>query len=148
MTNHSKSENSGLVGFLFREGSALSFAALIWYAVWGGYAPNLGTPERAFRVALIIGLIALTYVALQALTVMNIPRGKGTRYMVDLFLSLIPLAVVALAIALNISGNLPLTFYQRGVIWIGGLASIIDVVFFTWVNMKLNKLTSHIGVLR
>jgi hypothetical protein len=79
---------------------------------------------------------------------MNVPRGKGTRYMVDLFLSLIPLAVVALAIALNISGNLPLTFYQRGVIWIGGLASIIDVVFFTWFNMKLNKLTSHIGVFR
>ncbi len=148
MASPSTGESFGILGFLFREGSALGFAALLWYALWGGYAPNLGTPEQAFRSALIIGMIALIYVGLQALAVASNPRRRATRYLVDLLLSLIPLAVVGYAIALNISGYLPLTFYQKGIVWLGGLATVIDVVLFTWFNMKLNKLTANFAIMR
>jgi hypothetical protein len=146
MVSSSAGRSSSVLGLLFREGSALIFAALVWFAIWGGYAPPVNTPEQAFQVALIIGLIALAYVGMQAVVVVSAPLGRTTRYLLDLILSLVPLAVVGYAAGLSISGYQPISLYQKGVLWFGGAATLIDVVLFTWFNMKVNKLAS--GVVR
>ena len=144
MVNSSAGRSSGVFGFFFREGSALIFAALIGFAIWGGYAPSASTPEQAFQVALIIGLISLAYVGIQAVVVVTAPIGRTGRYLLDLILSLVPLAVVGYAAALSTSGYQPLDLYQKVVLWFGGAASVIDVVLFTWFNMRVNKLASAV----
>jgi hypothetical protein len=131
-----------MLGLLFREGSALVFAALIWFAIWGRYTLPMNTPEQAFQSALIIGLIALFYVGIQAAVVVTTPVGRTTRYLLDLLFSLVPLAVVGYAAALGTAGYQPISLYHRGVLWFGGVAGFIDVVLFTWFNMRLNKLAS------
>jgi hypothetical protein len=148
MAISSTSRSSSFLGLLLREGSALIFAALIWFAIWGGYAPPVNTPEQAFQAALIIGLIALAYVGIQAAVVVTAPLGRTMRYLLDLVFSLVPLAVVGYAATLNSSGYQPLGFYEKGVLWFGGVASLIDVVLFTWFNMKVNKLVSAVVRIR
>ncbi len=148
MVSFSADRSSSILGLFFREGSALIFAALIWYAIWAGYAPDVSTPERAFQVALILGLIALAYVGMQAVAVVSAPLGGTTRYLLDLMLSLVPFAVVGYAAALSMSGYQPISLYQKGVLWFGGAATLIDVVLFTWFNMKVNKLASAVVKIR
>jgi hypothetical protein len=138
----------GFFGFLFREGSSLIFSALIWYAIWGGYTPNVDTPERSFYVALTCGLIALAYVGLQAAAAVTTPLGRTTRHLLDLIFSLVPLAVVGYAIAVNAAGYHPINFYQRGVLWFGSVACLIDVVLFTSFTMRVNKLASPVVSIR
>ncbi|MFN3746773.1 MAG: hypothetical protein ACK4TL_18890 [Hyphomicrobiaceae bacterium] len=138
---HSGSSFSFL-GFLVREGTALIFAGLIWFAIWGGYRPHLETPEQAFLEALFIGLLALGYLGLQALAVVSAPLARETRYLLDLLLSLVPLALIGYATAQALSGQMSISLYQKGVLWLGGAACAVDVVLFTWFNMKLNKLAS------
>jgi hypothetical protein len=136
--------SSSMLGLLFREGSALILAALIWFAIWGRYTLPTSTPEQAFQSALIIGLIALVYVGIQGAIVVTAPIGPTSRYLLDLILSLVPLAVVGYAAAIGTADDQPMTFYQRGVLWFGGAAALIDVVLFTWFNMRLKKLASTI----
>ena len=95
-------------------------------------------------MALIIGLVALAYVGMQAVVVVTAPIGRTGRYLLDLILSLVPLAVVGYAAALSTSGYQPLDLYQKVVLWFGGAASFIDVVLFTWFNMRVNKLASAV----
>ncbi len=146
--SHSSTHNSSLLGLLFREGTALGLAGLIGYIVWGGYEPNFATPEEAFGSALFMGLIAMAYVGIQALAVVISPVQRVSRYLLDLLVSLVPLFIVGFAASLNISGELPLAFHQKGALWFGGAASFIDVVIFTWFNFKVSKLAHNVVLLR
>ena len=148
MPNSSTQTNFSFFGFLVREGTAFIFTGLIWYAIWGGYAPKLDMPEAAFGAALMMGIIALVYVGIQAIAVAVSSLGRVSRYMLDLLVSLVPLALVSYATALSMSGHLPLTFYQWGVLLLGGIACFIDVVIFTWFNMKVNKLANRVVLVR
>jgi len=148
MSNQNSTGTYSVFGFFIREGTALLFASLIWYAIWGGYQPNLDVPESAFREALSLGLIAIVYLGLQALAVVSAPLARETCYLMDLLLSLVPLALVGYAVAQSVSGQLALTQFQTGVLWLGGLACVIDVIVFTWFNMKLNKLASDFVQMR
>lgn len=142
MTLNQATERGSVVGFLVREGTSVLFAGLIWFAIWGGYQPDLATPEAAFNTALLLGLITLGYVGLQALAVVSAPLARETRYLMDLLLSLIPLALVGYAAVQSMTGQIELSLFQRGVLWLAGTACLIDVIVFTWFNMKLNKLAS------
>jgi hypothetical protein len=142
MPANNASQSFSFFGFLVREGTALIFAGLIWYAIWGGYQPRFDTSDHAFKEALVLGLFALGYLGLQALAVVSAPLARETRYLLDLLLSLVPLALIGYATAQALSGQMPLSLYQWGVLWLGGTACVIDVVLYTWFNMKLNKLAS------
>jgi heme A synthase len=148
LTNDSGVQSRGVLGFFVREGTSVIFAFLVWYAIWGGYAPSFGTPELAFRHAVIAGMVTLIYIGLQALAVVSAPLARETRYLLDLLLSLVPLAIVGYAVVQNLSGYLPLTEYQKAVLWLAGTACVIDVVIFTWFNMKVNKLASDFVQMR
>ncbi len=102
----------GTFALIVREGSSLIFAALIWFVFWGGYAPVLDTPEQTFNLAVLAGLIAIGYLSLQALAVVNQPVGQETRFLVDIMLSLVPLALVAYAAVQHINGSSELPYHQ------------------------------------
>jgi hypothetical protein len=144
----SHDRGNGFLGFIFREGTSLIYAALILYAIWGGYSPAIDTPERAFAAGLLIGIVSLLYVGAQAFAVVSAPLARESRHLLDLLLSLVQLAVVGFAIGLNLTGNLQLNLFQKGVLWCGAAATVIDVVIFTWFNMKLNKLSSEFVPMR
>jgi hypothetical protein len=148
MTANKSNSSAGVLGFLMREGTALVFAAFVWFAIWGGYQPRLDTPDQAFTQALIAGLIALGYLGLQALAVVTAPLARETRYLLDLMLSLIPLALIGYATVQASTSQMTLTLFQKGVLCLGGTACTIDVIIFTWFNIKLNKLASDFVPMR
>lgn len=148
MSNNQAATSSSVLGFLVREGTSVVFAGLIWYAIWGGYHPQLDTPQLAFKQALGIGSISLVYLGLQAVAVVSAPLARETRYLMDLLLSLLPLALIGYAVAQWATGQMVPTLFQKGVLLMGGIACIIDVVVFTWFNMKLNKLASDFVQMR
>jgi hypothetical protein len=127
MANNRASSSGGVLGFLMREGTALIFAAFVWFAIWGGYHPRMETTEQAFTHALVAGLIALGYLGLQALAVVTAPLARETRYLLDLVLSLVPLALIGYATMQAFTGQLTLTLFQKGVLCLGGTACMIDV---------------------
>jgi hypothetical protein len=98
--------------------------------------------------ALGIGTVALVYLGLQAIAVVSAPLARETRYLMDLLLSLLPLALIGYAAAQWATGQMSPTMFQKGVLLMGGIACIIDVVVFTWFNMKLNKLASDFVQMR
>jgi hypothetical protein len=148
MANTKSSPSGGVLGFLMREGTALIFAAFVWFVIWGGYHPRMESAEQAFTHALVAGLIAIAYLGLQALAVVTAPLARETRYLLDLVLSLVPLALIGYATVQAFTGQLTLTLFQKGVLCLGGTACTIDVIIFTWFNMKLNKLASDFVPMR
>lgn len=146
--NHKSNSSGGVFGFLVREGTALIFAAFVWFVIWGGYHPRLESPEQGFTHTLVAGLVALGYLGLQALAVVTAPLARETRYLLDLVLSLVPLALIGYATVQAFTGQMTLTLFQKGVLCLGGTACTIDVIIFTWFNMKLNKLASDFVPMR
>lgn len=138
----------GTFALLVREGSSLIFAALIWYVFWGGYTPVIDTPEQAFNTAVIAGLIAVIYLAIQALAVVMQQVGQETRYLIDTLLSLVPLALIGYAATQHINGAAELPYHLVGVLWLFGVAAAADVVINTWTGMKLNKLATDFVQMR
>ena len=138
----------GMFTFILREGSSLIFAALIWYLFWGGYVPTLDTPEQAYNLAVMAGLIAVIYLAIQALTVVMQPVGQETRYLFDTLLSLVSLAMIGYAATQHINGTTELPYHLVGVLWLFGLAAAADVFINTWIGLKLNKLASDFVTMR
>lgn len=148
MSNNQAATGSGVFGFLIREGTSVLFAGLIWYANWGGYHPPFDAPEQAFKQALGIGSIAVVDLGLQAFAVVSAPLARETRYLMDLLLSLLPLALIGYAVAQWSTGQLNPTLFQKGVLLMGRIACIVDVAVFTWFNIKLNKLASDFVQMR
>jgi len=138
----------GTFAFFVREGSSLIFAALIWYVFWGGYTPVIDTPEQAFNTAVLAGLIAVIYLAIQALSVVMQQVGQETRYLIDTLLSLVPLALIGYAATQHINGAVELPYHLVGVLWLFGVAAAADVVINTWTGMKLNKLATDFVQMR
>jgi len=138
----------GTFALIVREGSSLIFAALIWFVFWGGYAPALETPEQTFNLAVLAGMIAIGYLSLQALAVVNQPVGQETRFLVDIMLSLVPLALVAYAAVQHVNGASELPYHLVGILWLFGAVAVSDVVINTWMGLKLNKLASDMVIMK
>jgi hypothetical protein len=49
MPANDPSQSFTFLGFLVREGTALIFAGVIWYTIWGGYQPRFDTSDHAFK---------------------------------------------------------------------------------------------------
>ncbi|MDO8837847.1 MAG: hypothetical protein Q7V31_02885 [Parvibaculum sp.] len=138
----------GTIALIVRESSSLIFAALIWFVFWGGYAPALDTPEQTFNLAVLAGLIAIGYYSLQALAVVNQPVGQETRFLVDIMLSLVPLALVGYAAVQHFNGASELPYHLAGILWLFGTVAVADVVINTWMGLKLNKLASDMVIMK
>lgn len=130
-----------LLRFLQRHGAPLVFAGLLWWVLWWGHVPNVETVDAAMRHVSSVGVIALIYVALQARAVIVQPRSAVLHSLIEILVSLLPLFVVGYAAIDWLRGANPLSVFQVIVMVQASLATLIDIVIFTWFSLQLNKLT-------
>lgn|GEM_PF-2662883 len=142
----SRHVGSIILHFISRHGAPIVLAALLWWVLWWGHTPQLETVEDAMWHVSWVGVIALVYVALQARAVLVQPRSGVLHAMIELLVSLLPFLVVALALFDWTRGNNPLSVFQVIVMVQATIATLIDVIIFTWVSMKLNRLSVPLAV--
>ena len=136
--------------FIGNHGAPIVFAGLLWWMLWWGHTPNVATVDEAMRHVSWVGILALVYVALQGRAVLAQPRRTVMHSMIEILVSLLPLFVVGYAVVDWVRGNNPLSVFQVIVMVQATLATLIDVVIFTWFSLQLNKLsiqaiTTHRG---
>ncbi len=124
-----------------RHGAPIVLSILLWWLLWIGHAPSVATTDEAMKHVSWIGVVALVYVAWQAQAVLAQPRGGVIHTLVEILVSLLPLFVVGYAVIDWIRGGNPLSVFQVVVMTQAALATLIDVVIFTWFSLRLNRLT-------
>lgn len=127
--------------FLANHGAPIVFAGLLWWMLWWGHTPNVATVDEAMRHVSWVGIVALIYVALQARAVLVQPRRSVMHSVIEILVSLLPLFVVGYAAVDWVRGNNPLSVFQVIVMVQATLATLIDVIIFTWFSLQLNKLS-------
>lgn len=132
-----------IAAFLFNHGAPIVLSGLLLYVLWWGHSPQLQTVDAAMWHVSWVGIIALLYVALQARAVLAQPRSGVMHAMIEILISLLPLFVVVYAFIDWVRGANPLSVFQVVVMVQGTLASLIDVVIFTWFSMSLSRLSVH-----
>ena len=133
----------GTLSFLLNHGAPIVFAGLLWYVLWWGHSPDLQTVDAAMWHVSWVGVIALLYVALQARAVLAQPRTGVMHAMVEILTSLLPLFVVVYAFIDWMRGVNSLSVFQVIVMVHATMATLIDVVIFTWFSMSLSRLSVH-----
>lgn len=126
--------------------SPFLFAMFLVWSVWGGYRPDLNSGQDVFQHLIVCATLSMFYLALQGFSVVLQPVGSDVRPLIDVLTSLAPLLVIAFALERMLSGYLKLDHYQLGVLWITGLAALIDVTCFTLFAMKVNRLAPDVVV--
>lgn len=137
------SHRAGVAGldFATKHGAPIVFAGLLWWVLWWGHMPQVQTVDDAMRHVSWVGVIALVYVALQARAVLAQPRSGVVHSLIEILVSLLPLFVVGYAAVDWLRGNNELNVFQVIVMVQASLATLIDVVIFTWFSLRLNKLS-------
>ena len=133
----------GTLTFIVNHGAPIVFAGLLWYVLWWGHSPELATVDAAMWHVSWVGVIALLYVALQARAVLAQPRTGVMHAMVEILVSLLPLFVVGYALIDWMRGVNVLSVFQVIVMVQATMATLIDVVIFTWFSMSLSRLSVH-----
>ena len=133
----------GTLNFLLNHGAPIAFAGLLWYVLWWGHSPELLTVDAAMWHISWVGVIALLYVALQARAVLAQPRSGAMHAMIEIVLSLFPLFVVVYAFIDWMRGVNSLSLFQVIVMVQATMATLIDVVIFTWFSISLSRLSVH-----
>jgi len=142
----SRSSSSGIPGrhlliFLARHGTPFVFTGIVIWVLWWGHVPNVTTVDEAMLHVSWVGVFALIYVALQARAVLAQPRSGLMHSVIEIVVSLLPLFVVGYAMVDWLRGANQLSVFQVIVMVQAALASLIDVVIFTWFSLRLNKLS-------
>ena len=139
-----------LLPFLASHGAPIVFSLLLLYVLWWGHTPQVQTTDDAMQHVSWVGIIALVYVGLQARAVLAQPRAGVIHALVEILVSLLPLFVIGYAALDWLRGNKELNVFQVIVMAQASLASLIDVVIFTWFSLRLNKISvqaidTHVG---
>lgn len=129
-----------VAGYAIREGSAAVLAILLWLALWGKYQPTLSTAEEAMWQIFWVAFVALGYTAFHALAAATQPLSSETLPLIDILVSLLPLGVVVYTGVEWLRGEMTLSGYQKIVMVLGAMATLIDTVVFTWFSLRLNRL--------
>lgn len=129
------------IGFFLNHGAPIIFAGLLWYVLWWGHSPQIEAADAAMWHVSWVGVIALAYVALQARAVLAQPRGGVTHSMIEILVSLLPLFVVIYAFVDWMRGQSALSVFQVIVMVQATMATLIDVIIFTWFSLRLSRLS-------
>ena len=130
-------------GSLFNYGAPIAFAGLLWYVLWWGHSPDLQSVDAALWHVSWVGIIALLYIALQARAILAEPRRSVTHSVIEILVSLLPLFVVSYAFLDWMRGSNTLSVFQVIVMVQATIATLIDVVIFTWLTISLTRLSTH-----
>ena len=130
-------------GSVLIHGAPIAFAGLLWYVLWWGHSPDLQSVDAAMWHVSWVGVIALLYIALQARAILAQPRSSVTHSVIGILVSLLPLFVVFYAFFDWMRGSNTLSVFQVIVMVQATIATLIDVVIFTWFSMSLSRLSTH-----
>lgn len=130
-----------ILDFGVRHGAPLLFSVLLWWVLWWGHTPSVATTDEAMKHVSWIGVVALLYVAWQARAILSQSHNGVGHSLVGILVSLLPLFVVGFAIVDWLRGGNPLSVFQVIVMAHASLATLIDVVIFTWFSLRLNRMT-------
>ena len=130
-------------GSLINHSAPIAFAGLIWYVLWWGHSPDLQAVDAAMWHVSWVGVIALLYIALQARAILAQPRSSVTHSVIEILVSLLPLFVVSYAFFDWMRGSNTLSVFQVIVMVQATIATLIDVVIFTWFSISLTRLSTH-----
>lgn len=130
-----------ILGLGVRHGAPIVLSVLLWWLLWFGHAPSVATTDEAMKHVSWIGIVALVYLAWQAQAILVQPRGGVMHTLVEILVSLLPLFVVGYAVIDWLRDGNPLSVFQVIVMTQAALATLIDVVIFTWFSLRLNRLT-------
>jgi hypothetical protein len=133
----------GLLALLLNHGAPIILSVLLLYVLWWGHSPELPNVDAAMRHVSWVGVIALLYVAWQARSVLAQPRGGAMHTMIEILVSLLPLFVVIYAFVDWMRGSNSLSVFQVIVMVQATLATLIDVVIFSWFSVSLTRLSAH-----
>ena len=136
-TRHEKTASGALAHFVSRHGAPFILAGLLWYVLWLGHFPELKTPDDAMRHVSWVGVGALIYLAAQIRSVISFPRKGVAHPVIGFVVSLLPLLISLYAGLDWARGEKTLTVFQVIVLQQASLAVLIDVIFFTYVSMRL-----------
>lgn len=132
-----------LLAFLLNHGAPIILSVLLLYVLWLGHSPELPNVDAAMRHVSWVGVVALIYVAWQARSVLAQPRGGAMHTMIEILVSLLPLLVVIYAFVDWMRGSNALSVFQVIVMVQATLATLIDVVIFSWFSVSLTRLSAH-----
>ena len=133
----------GVLSLFLNHGAPIILASLLLYVLWWGHSPELPTVDAAMRHVSWVGVIALLYVAWQARSVLAQPRAGAMHTMIEILVSLLPLFVVVYAFVDWMRGANALSVFQVIVMVQATLATLIDVVIFSWFSVSLTRLSAH-----
>ena len=136
--------------FFLREGSVVVLAIVLALFIWGPYEPQIGLGDPPFTgndgiwLVFTMAVVAMVYTALQALAAVTQPLGRETSSLIDFLVSILPLLVVIYALIEWLrKDEFSLTTFEHMAIVIAGLAVLIDIVVFTWISLRINKLANE-----
>lgn len=132
---------SNALDFAIGHAAPIIFTVLLWWVLWWGHIPRVATTDEAMKHVSWIGVIALAYVAWQARAVLAQSPGGVGHSLVGILVSLLPLFIVGYAFVDWVRGGNPLSVFQVIVMAQATLATLIDVVIFTWFSLRLNRMT-------
>jgi hypothetical protein len=131
----------GAWSFIVGHGAPLALCVLLGWLLWWGHTPQVLTVEEAMRHVAWVGVGALIYVALQARAVLAQPRSGVVHALIEILVAMLPLFLAGYGMIDWLRGRLELNLFQVIVMWQAVLASLIDVVIFTWFSLRLGKLS-------
>lgn len=143
LTFKRKSKAWRIIGFFLREGSALVLAAALIYILWVKPLSAPATVNEAMWYVFALSVIVMVYTALQAFAAVTQPLGKETASLVDFLISVIPLLVVIYAGVEWFRGALELSNFQLMAVILVASAVVLDMIIFTWVSLRINKLANE-----
>ena len=120
---------------MFRGILSVAFAAFLLAIVTGYYRPDVSAADIAMRSIAVVGLIALLYSAFNSFDALRHSMGQSTRVVyLGLVFAFLPLLIVAYSVAVWQYSPAKLTTFQVISMMFGGVASLIDVIFFSWLT--------------
>lgn len=142
-TNPQSVDQSGRSAWrlLASHGAPVLAAVGLWWALWGTHTPQVVTTDDAMRHVAWIGIVSLLYLAWQARAVLLQANTGVGHSLIEILVSLLPLFVVGYALIDWTRGANPLSVFQVIAMAQATLAILIDVIFFTWFSLRLNRLT-------
>lgn len=124
---------------------AVAFAFFMLMIVLGHYGANTSSVEAAMWSIGWVGVITLLYSAINSFNALRYSLGQPVRLVyVGLLFSFLPLLVAVYSIAVWQYSPNKLTTFQIVSMLFGGLAAIVDLVFFSWLTFGRAVKLAHI----
>lgn len=119
---------------------SVAFAAFMMMVVLGYHGANTATADTAMLSIGWVGMVTLLYSAINSFNALRYSLGQPARLVyVGLLFSFLPLLVAVYSIAVWQYSPAKLTTFQIITMMLGGLAALVDLLFFSWLTFRQTR---------